>query len=73
MPVAVIVTVEPTLPEVGLRLIADVTTNEAVGELVPSVVSTVLLPETEAGTLKLTPEGIEPELVEVVVATVDPS
>ena len=27
MPVAVIVTVEPTLPEVGLRLIDDVTVN----------------------------------------------
>jgi hypothetical protein len=73
MPVAVIVTVEPTAPELGLKLIDDVTVNEAVGELVPSVASTVLLPETEAGTLKLTPEGIVPELVEVVVATVDPS
>jgi len=73
MPVAVIVTVEPTVPEVGLKLIADVTVNVAVAEFVPSLACTVLLPATEAGTLKLTPEGIEPELVEVVVATVDPS
>ena len=41
MPVAVIVTVEPTLPEVGLRLMADVTVYVAVGEFVASVSWTV--------------------------------
>ena len=41
MPVAVTVTVEPTAPVVGLKLIAEVTVNVAVGELVPSVNLTV--------------------------------
>jgi hypothetical protein len=34
-------TVEPTIPEVGLKLIAEVTVNVAVGELVPSLKVTV--------------------------------
>jgi hypothetical protein len=35
------VTVEPTAPEVGFKLIAEVTVNVAVGELVPSLNLTV--------------------------------
>ena len=41
IPVAVTVTVEPTTPVVGLKLIAEVTVNEADGELVSSLKVTV--------------------------------
>jgi hypothetical protein len=47
------VTVEPTAPLVGFKLIAGDTVNEAVGEFVPSLTRTVLLPELDAGTVNV--------------------
>jgi hypothetical protein len=73
IPVAVIVTVEPTLPEVGLRLIADVTVNEAVGVLVPSLNWTVLLPDAEVGTVNVADKPPVEVVVEELSATAVPA
>jgi hypothetical protein len=69
MPVAVIVTVEPTLPEVGLRLIADVTVYVAVGEFVPSVSWTVWPPEVADGTVNVADKPPVEVVVEVLSVT----
>ena len=51
-----------------------VTINEAVAELPnASDTCTVLLPKVDAGTLKVTPEGKLPELVDVDEAQLTPS
>ena len=63
-PVPDTVTVVPTLPLVGFKVIDDATVNEAVGELVPSVKVNVWLPGVEAGTVNVAdkpPEAVQPE------------
>jgi hypothetical protein len=62
MPVAVKVTVSPTFPEAGLKVILGLTVKVAEGELVPSLKTTVLLPEVEAGTVKV---AVKPPLLSV--------
>jgi hypothetical protein len=52
-PVPETVTVEPTFPLAGLRVIDGLTVKVAVGELVPSVAWTVWLPYTDAGTVNV--------------------
>ena len=64
--------VVPAVPEVGDRIIEVVTVNVALAELEDaSVAVTVTAPEVTDGTVKVTPDGIAPAAVEVVVATVD--
>ena len=72
MPVAVTVTVEPTLPEVGLRLMADVTVYVAVGEFVPSLSWTVWPPEVAAGTVNVADKPPVALVVEVLSVTAVP-
>jgi hypothetical protein len=73
IPVAVIVTVEPTLPEVGLKLMAEVTVNVAVGEFVPSVSWTVWLPEVADGTVNVADKPPVEVVVEVLNVTAVPA
>jgi hypothetical protein len=63
MPVAVMVTVVPTDPLVGLKLIAETTVNNIETELeLASVKMNDLLPEVEAGTVNVMPEGMLPDV-----------
>jgi len=66
----------PIGPDVGTMAIEEITMNEAVGRLVPSVTSTVFDPETEGGTEKAQPRLMPPvESVEheVGIPEVEPS
>ena len=68
-PVPDTVTVVPTLPLVGFKVIDDATVNEAVGELVPSVKVTVLLPDVDAGTVNVADKPPVEVVVEVLKVT----
>jgi hypothetical protein len=70
MPVAVIVTVSPTLPELGLRVILELTVKVDVALLLPWDKGTVWAADVEAGTVKVVPDGIVPVPVVVPDATV---
>jgi len=65
IPEAVKVTVLPTLPEVGFKVILGVTVKVVEGVLVPSLKTTVLLPEVEAGTVNVAVKPPDPSVVEL--------
>lgn len=67
------VIVAPEGPIVGCMVMRGVTVKLAFAVYVPSPALTSCIPVVEGGTMNLTPDGIAPDEVAVVVATVVPS